>query len=201
MAARKRRLGPPIHPSIRDALGYDQSASDDEVYTDWKERKGRVCKPCWELKYCPYGPLVEQSPILPSLRADSECHNVYLEECLRTGLVGEVRPLTAELRQQFEEWSKDDRVLREQAWFTLCQRRDLEAAGKEESEEEQIAAWVGRALPPIHIYRAPFCQDADDLKESDFPPETWAEILRVAEEHRSHYLQSLATGVDDARIS
>src|SRR5688572_27117364 len=22
-----------------------------------------VCKPCWELKYCPYGPLVEQFPL------------------------------------------------------------------------------------------------------------------------------------------
>lgn len=24
--------------------------------------KGAVCKPCWELKYCPYGPLVEYFP-------------------------------------------------------------------------------------------------------------------------------------------
>lgn len=24
-----------------------------------------VCKPCWELKYCPYGPLVEFSPLSP----------------------------------------------------------------------------------------------------------------------------------------
>ena len=23
-----------------------------------------VCKPCWELKYCPYGPLVEQFPLV-----------------------------------------------------------------------------------------------------------------------------------------
>lgn len=27
-----------------------------------------VCKPCWELKYCPYGPLVEQFPLAPSAR-------------------------------------------------------------------------------------------------------------------------------------
>jgi len=25
--------------------------------------KYSVCKPCWELKYCPYGPSVEQSPL------------------------------------------------------------------------------------------------------------------------------------------
>ena len=27
-----------------------------------------VCKPCWELKYCPYGPLVAQFPLAPSAR-------------------------------------------------------------------------------------------------------------------------------------
>ena len=26
--------------------------------------KGSVCKPCWELRYCPYGYLVEYFPIL-----------------------------------------------------------------------------------------------------------------------------------------
>src|SRR5438128_2577852 len=25
--------------------------------------EGSVCKPCWELKYCPYGPLVEFYPL------------------------------------------------------------------------------------------------------------------------------------------
>jgi len=30
---------------------------------DWNKRVTQVCKPCWELKYCPYGPLVENFPI------------------------------------------------------------------------------------------------------------------------------------------
>jgi len=30
---------------------------------EWQERIRHVCKPCWELKYCPYGPLVEQFPL------------------------------------------------------------------------------------------------------------------------------------------
>ncbi len=36
-----------------------------------KPRKYRyiVCKPCWELKYCPYGPLVEQFPLSPGEQA------------------------------------------------------------------------------------------------------------------------------------
>ncbi|MFL6351651.1 MAG: hypothetical protein ACJ74Z_07350 [Bryobacteraceae bacterium] len=29
----------------------------------WDRRVKAVCKPCWELKYCPYGPLVEQFPL------------------------------------------------------------------------------------------------------------------------------------------
>jgi hypothetical protein len=34
-----------------------------------------VCKPCWELKYCPYGPLVEFFP-LPSYDDDHDADEV-----------------------------------------------------------------------------------------------------------------------------
>lgn len=29
----------------------------------WEKRVKAVCKPCWEIKYCPYGPLVEGFPL------------------------------------------------------------------------------------------------------------------------------------------
>lgn len=29
----------------------------------WKKRVKAVCKPCWEIKYCPYGPLIEEFPL------------------------------------------------------------------------------------------------------------------------------------------
>lgn len=29
----------------------------------WDKKVKAVCKPCWEIKYCPYGPLVEDFPI------------------------------------------------------------------------------------------------------------------------------------------
>ncbi len=32
---------------------------------DAKRRVKAVCKPCWEIKYCPYGPLVEDFPLIP----------------------------------------------------------------------------------------------------------------------------------------
>ncbi len=37
----------------------------ENVFAKWlekidaKRRVKSVCKPCWEIKYCPYGPLVE----------------------------------------------------------------------------------------------------------------------------------------------
>ena len=30
---------------------------------NWDKRVKAVCKPCWEIKYCPYGPLVEHFPL------------------------------------------------------------------------------------------------------------------------------------------
>jgi hypothetical protein len=39
---------------------------------DWKRRVSSVCKPCWELKYCPYGPLVEEFPIQEE-RSNKSC--------------------------------------------------------------------------------------------------------------------------------
>lgn len=30
---------------------------------NWDKKVKAVCKPCWEIKYCPYGPLVEDFPI------------------------------------------------------------------------------------------------------------------------------------------
>lgn len=33
---------------------------------DWDKRVHAICKPCWELKYCPYGPVVEHFPLRES---------------------------------------------------------------------------------------------------------------------------------------
>lgn len=38
---------------------------------------GSVCKPCWELKYCPYGPLVEMFPGPPITRSPDEVTSDY----------------------------------------------------------------------------------------------------------------------------
>ena len=48
----------------------------------------KTCKPCWELKYCPYGVLVEDFPSPPELLEQHKKHIEYLKECLNTGKIG-----------------------------------------------------------------------------------------------------------------
>jgi hypothetical protein len=46
---------------------------------NWKKRVKAVCKPCWELKYCPYGPLVEQFPLQEE--RDSRSCRIFGHDC------------------------------------------------------------------------------------------------------------------------
>jgi len=46
---------------------------------NWDSRIKAVCKPCWELKYCPYGPLVEGFP-LPDSSTHRSCR-IFGHEC------------------------------------------------------------------------------------------------------------------------
>jgi len=147
MGPKKRRRGPPIHRTIKERLGYSLSDSDDDVYQDWKERISRVCKPCWELKYCPYGPLVEKLPTLPSLRASSEEHMNYFKQCLQANTVGDVTQLSDERRAIYKEWLEDEDVLLHQAYFNFRQKNLFESLEKIEGESEQISAWLNNKLP------------------------------------------------------
>ncbi len=44
-----------------------------------KKFKFEVCKPCWELKYCPYGPIVEHYPLSPGERDIEDVEARYRE--------------------------------------------------------------------------------------------------------------------------
>jgi hypothetical protein len=46
---------------------------------NWKQRVKSVCKPCWEIKYCPYGPLVEDFP-LSEKNSDKSCR-IFGHDC------------------------------------------------------------------------------------------------------------------------
>lgn len=59
-----------IDPEIKLLLGFERDRPDEEVLSSIKDRVAHVCKPCWELKYCPYGPFVEEFPLLPPTRKE-----------------------------------------------------------------------------------------------------------------------------------
>lgn len=46
---------------------------------NWNARVKAVCKPCWEIKYCPYGPLVEDFP-LKEVRDEKSCR-IFGHDC------------------------------------------------------------------------------------------------------------------------
>lgn len=157
-----------IHPSIKEQLGYDTDISDKDFLKDWKHRATRVCKPCWELKYCPYGPFVEQSPLLPVLRAESQSHHDYLVNCLKTGQLGEFRPLSEEERAMFEGLL-DLSITDPDAFARHVKRSRLDTKDFEEALEkaESIEALLSpEELPPIHLYTPPFPFDADDAEKN-----------------------------------
>ena len=92
-----------MHPSIKERLGYEQDDDEEELLADWKKRTRELCKPCWELHYCPYGPLVEEFPLLPVLKQEAVKHNQYLANCLETGILGSGEPLDEKRRVWFSE--------------------------------------------------------------------------------------------------
>lgn len=89
-----------IDPKIKDLLGFKP---DEDVLAKWKTASTRVCKPCWELKYCPYGPFVEEFPLLPLTLKEAEEHLEYSKRCLETGVLGNGEQMNDERRKMFEE--------------------------------------------------------------------------------------------------
>jgi 5-methylcytosine-specific restriction endonuclease McrA len=90
-----------LHPSIRKLLGLRNAISDAEGLRIWRSRTKNLCKPCWELKYCPYGPLVEDFPLPPIPLADAEEHNDYLRSVLKTGRFPDGSELDPKRRSMF----------------------------------------------------------------------------------------------------
>ena len=153
--SRRKRRTPPIHSSIKKRLGYKIDQPDAEVLSDWRARLRRVCKPCWELKYCPYGPLVEQSPLLPVSRSDAEEHHNYLKECLRSNQTGTVKKIDDEQRTMYSDWLNDEDLLTWQAVHELRARHYSDRIGKSSDPDAEMADIFGE-LPPIHEYRVPY---------------------------------------------
>lgn len=96
-----------IHKSIKKTLGFDPDEPDSMFLEKWKEMTSKARKPCWDLKYCPYGYLVEQFPLLPGSRSVAIIHNEYLKDCLKTGIYGNNVPLDEKRREFFQKLVND----------------------------------------------------------------------------------------------
>lgn len=170
---------PKIHDSIKERLGYDPTISDREFLKDWKRRATRVCKPCWELKYCPYGPFVEQSPLMPPLRSEGIKHHEYISNCLKTGFIGEYGPLTDEQRVLYSDLLKlSDEEPAAFATYVKRSRVNIkqfeEALDEAESLDEVLSSG---SLPPIHLYTPPFpFEEPKAKKPREVPRELQAEV-------------------------
>jgi hypothetical protein len=88
---------------IKSLLGYSKRTPAKKILADWKTITSRVCKPCWEIKYCPYGPLVEQFPLLPPDRDWARKDLEYKKECLATGLMFNGTLLNKTQREHYEK--------------------------------------------------------------------------------------------------
>jgi len=92
-----------MHNSIKKCLGYKKGISDKELLKDWKKRTSDLCKPCWELNYCPYGPVVESFPLIPPTKKEADAHNGYLKKCVETGKLESGEVLDARRKKWFQE--------------------------------------------------------------------------------------------------
>ena len=70
-------------------------ATDEEFLAAWKEEVFSNSKPCLDLNYCPYGPLVEDFPLLPPTKSEAKERVAYAEEMLKTGKSADGKPLDA----------------------------------------------------------------------------------------------------------
>ncbi len=55
------------------------------------------------MKYCPYGPFVEQSPHLPPTRQSAIEHNEHLKSILETGQIGDATPIDETQSAEYSE--------------------------------------------------------------------------------------------------
>jgi len=91
-----------IEGAARRALRFSERISDEKIEQVIKNRLRKICKPCWELKYCPYGRLVELSPVLPILSSEALEHIDYLKRCLKTRKLESGAKLTKERAELFK---------------------------------------------------------------------------------------------------
>ena len=81
-------MSTPLSKSLLEWFQYTVER-EPELRNELNSALNNICKPCWELKYCPYGPLVEDFPLPPATLEVHRKHIEYLKKCLEVGKMGE----------------------------------------------------------------------------------------------------------------
>jgi len=87
------------------------------------KKKYIICKPCWEIKYCPFGVLVEQFPLIPddaNLDEIKELYTKTLEGLANGKFKTEKEILWASSRLEFASPMKWERVKEHETTDILC---------------------------------------------------------------------------------
>lgn len=133
---------------------------------NWEKRVKAVCKPCWEIKYCPYGPLVEQFPLQED-RNDRSCL-IFGHDC-PVFYVAEPFTETKELRKitrsiprtiQFKVLKRENQIC------SICGK----AVKDENVEFDHIIPWSKGGPTEEHNIRL-LCSDCNRKKGNRFEKE------------------------------
>jgi hypothetical protein len=125
------------------------------------------CKPCWELKYCPYGPLAEQSPLLPQDRSSAVEHNEYLRQVVATGKTGSIDTIDDGERKSLKRILADDDMLLRRALHKVRDELRIRACEQSEGPLAAFAESFSGDLPPIEEYRVSFKVISDSPIDPD----------------------------------
>lgn len=100
----------PLSKQLLEYLNVDTSEDNIKLQNELNNRLKHIVKPCWELKFCPYGPLIENFPLPPQSLEDHLKHKQYIEKCLETGFMGEEHDIVIDdkRREYFEAYLLED---------------------------------------------------------------------------------------------
>ncbi len=132
----------------------------------WERRVKAVCKPCWEIKYCPYGPLVEYFP-LKSTRDERSCR-IFGHDC-PVFFVAEPLTETRELRnisRQIPRVTQFKVLKRENQICSSCGK----SVKDEYVEFDHIIPWTKGGSSDEHNVRL-LCRDCNRKRGKKFEDE------------------------------
>jgi HNH endonuclease len=124
--------------------------------------KTDVCKPCWEIKYCPYGPLVEQFPLNPEF-----------------GRLTQIRRVHRDVKRDLA----DSRPKTETEYWELAQRFYYSAPGRwqwiSQFRTEELGCNVFGHICPVFFVAEPFSETKEGRRTGRrIPHEVMLKVVR-----------------------